>query len=371
MNDILSFLHSHTNDILADVETLVRIESPSRFADGVNRIQDVSESWLKPFGTVMRHRSEFGDVLHAHIQGRSADRIVLLAHMDTVYPLGSWKDLWWIDGENAFGPGTYDMKAGMVQALWALRALRAAGRDPGPSVDLLLTPDEEIGSDAGRPFIEGLARGAQAVLVLEAPFMNGDLKVARKGVGDYHIEVFGKAAHQGLEPERGRNAVVSAAHFITQLMTLQDSSKGTTLGPNVIHGGTVSNVVADHATLDVDLRVWTVPEAERVDAALRAIAPLEGTRYEITGGLNRPPMERTKGVVDLYRKAKMLARDLGVHLEESSTGGGSDGNFTAPLCPTLDGIGTVGEGAHAPHESILVDRIADRTALLAKLVAAI
>ncbi len=369
MNDILEFLQSHTKDILADVETLVRIESPSRFVEGVNRTQDVSESWLKPFGTVMRHRSEFGDVLHAHIPGRSGDRIVLLAHMDTVYPLGSWKDLWWIEGEQAFGPGTYDMKAGTVQALWALRALRATGRDPGLSVDLLLTPDEEIGSDAGRPFIEGLARGAKAVLVLEAPFMNGDLKVARKGVGDYRIEVFGKAAHQGLEPERGRNAVVSAAHFITSLIALQDSAKGTTLGPNVIHGGTVSNVVADHATLDVDLRVWTLPEAERVDSALRAIVPLEGTRYEITGGLNRPPMEPTQGTMKLFEHARQLAQEIGFDVGAARVGGGSDGNFTSKLAPTLDGFGALGAHAHQKDlEYIHIPSLAPRTALLAGML---
>src|SRR5512142_1415029 len=311
MKDILGFLQSHTNDILGDVEALVRIESPSRHSPGINQIQDMAEEWLSPFGAVQRHPSEFGDILHAHIPGQSDERLVLLAHMDTVYPIGSWKDAWWVDGDQAFGPGTYDMKAGTVQALWALRALRSTGQASSFSIDLLLTPDEEIGSEAGRPFIEGLATGARAVLVLEAPYMNGDLKVARKGVGDYRIEVYGKAAHQGLEPERGRNAIVSAAHFINQLIALQDMGRGTTLGPNVIQGGTVSNVVADRATLEVDLRAWEVPEAERVDAALRAIQPLTGTRYEISGGLNRPPMEPSAGSMKLFEKARRLANELG------------------------------------------------------------
>ncbi|MGE5072518.1 MAG: M20 family metallopeptidase [Anaerolineae bacterium] len=371
MKEILAFLRQHTNEILLDVETLVRIESPSRHVDGINRIQDVTEQWLSPFGQVSRHRSELGDVVHAHVDGVSPERIVLLAHMDTVYPIGSWKDLWWIDGEHAFGPGTYDMKAGTVQALWALRALRSTGQEPAYSVDLLLTPDEEIGSDAGRPFIEKLAEGARAVLVLESPYMNGDLKVARKGVGDYRIEVFGKAAHQGLEPERGRNAIVSAAHFVSQLMTLEDISKGTTLGPNVMHGGTVSNVVADRASLDVDLRVWTVPEAERVHAALRAIAPLPGTHYEISGGLNRPPMEPSAGSMKLFDRARSLAQEIGFDVGAARVGGGSDGNFTSQLAPTLDGFGALGAHAHQRDlEHIHIPSLAPRTALLAGMLLA-
>lgn len=369
MKDILGFLKEHTSQMLGDVETLVRIESPSRHAPGINQVQDVAQEWLRPFGTISRHATEYGDVVHAHIPGSGSQRLVLLAHMDTVYPVGSWKDLWWTEGEHAFGPGSYDMKAGAVQAIWALRALSKLGQQPAYSVDLLLTPDEEIGSEAGRPFIEGLARGAGAVLVLEAPFMNGDLKVARKGVGDYRVEVFGKAAHQGLEPERGRNAIVSAAHFITQLSVLQDPSKGTTLGPNVIHGGTVSNVVADHATLDVDMRVWTAPEAERVDAALRSIAPLEGTRYEISGGMNRPPMEPTEGSLRLFERARSLANQIGFDVGQARVGGGSDGNFTSQLAPTLDGFGALGAGAHQKDiEHIHIPSLAPRTALLAGML---
>ncbi len=369
MKDILAFLKDHTNDILSDVETLVRIESPSRQADAINRIQDVAEEWLNPFASVQRHPSEFGDILHAHIPGEHEDRIVLLAHMDTVYPVGSWRDIWWIEGDNAFGPGSYDMKAGTVQALWALRALRSTGQQPAWAVDLLLTPDEEIGSDAGRPFIEGLAKDAKAVLVLESPFMNGDLKIARKGVGDYRIEVYGKAAHQGLEPERGRNAIVSAAHFIQELMTLEDRGKGTTLGPNVIHGGTVSNVVADRATLDVDMRVWNLPEAGRVDAAIRNILPLEGTRYEISGGLNRPPMEPSEGTMRLFEKARALANEIGFDVGAARVGGGSDGNFTSQLAPTLDGFGALGAHAHQNDlEHIHIPSLAPRTALLAGML---
>ena len=369
MKEILTLLQDHTNDMLGDVETLVRIESPSHHVEGINRIQDVTEGWFKPFGTVQRHSSEFGDILHAQIPGESAQRVVLLAHMDTVHPLGSWKEIWRIEGNKAFGPGAYDMKAGTVLALWALRAIRSTGLSPAWTVDLLLTPDEEIGSDAARPHIEKLAQGARAVLVLESPFKNGDLKVARKGVGDYHVEVFGKAAHQGLEPENGRNAVVSAAHFIDQLMPLQDLSKGTTLGPNVIHGGTVSNVVADLATIEVDLRVWNIPEAERVEQAMRAIQPLEGTRYEIHGSLNRPPMEPSDESMKLFGHAQQLAKELGFTVGAARVGGGSDGNFTSHLAPTLDGFGAPGAHSHQKDvEYIDIPSLAPRAALLAGML---
>jgi glutamate carboxypeptidase len=261
------------------------------------------------------------------------------------------------------------MKGGIVQARWALRALRALGRVPEHRIDVLLTADEEVGSNASKELIEDMARGAEAVLVLEPPFMNGDLKVARKGVGDYVIRITGKAAHQGVEPENGRNAIVSAAHLIQALAALQDSERGTTLGPNVIQGGTASNVVADTAILKVDLRVWDLDEARRVDSALRSIQPLEGTGYEIEGGLNRPPMEPTDGTMRLLAKAQSLASDLSFGVGAARVGGGSDGNFTSRLAPTLDGFGAMGAHAHQKDlEYIDVDSLPTRTALLAGML---
>jgi glutamate carboxypeptidase len=369
MKKILAYLENHIPNILSDVETLVRIETPSKHAEGINNIQDVTQGWLGPFGTINRHPSEFGDILHARIAGRSEERVVLLAHMDTVYPLGSWTTLWQVKDDQAFGPGAYDMKAGAVQAVWALRAIKEFDQKPACTVDLLLTPDEEIGSDAGLPYIQGLAKNARAVLVLESPFMNGDLKIARKGVGEYQIQVHGKSSHQGLEPDKGRNAIVSAAHLIAEIIKLQDLEKGTTLGPNVIHGGTVSNVVADSTTLEVDLRIWSLPEAERVDAALRAIQPLEGTRYEIHGGLNRPPMEPSQGSYKLLEIAKKIANEIGFNIGEARVGGGSDGNFTSQLAPTLDGFGAFGAHAHQKDlEYIHIPSLAPRTALLAGML---
>jgi glutamate carboxypeptidase len=369
MNNILSFLQDHTMDILADVETLVRIETPSNDAVSINRLQDVTQSWLSELGQLTRHPSNIGDVIHARVVGQSAERILLLAHVDTVYPIGAWGNLWSVMDDRAYGPGTYDMKAGLVQALWALRAMKAQNHKPAWTIDLLLTPDEEVGSQVGLPFIEKFARSAKAVLVLEAPFMNGDLKIARKGVGDYNIQVHGKAAHQGVEPEKGRNAIVSAAHLIAEIVKLQDLEKGTTLGPNVIKGGTVSNVVADHVDLDVDLRLWLQDEAQRVDAALKTIRPLDGTRYEIAGGLNRPPMEPSEGSYQLLEKAQHISSELGFKVGAARVGGGSDGNFTAKLAPTLDGFGAFGANAHQKDlEYIHIPSLAPRTALLAGML---
>jgi glutamate carboxypeptidase len=369
MRDLLPYLKDHTPDILKDIERLVRLESPSRDKEGINRVQDVNQDWFGPFGRVKRSESPLGDMLHVQIEGRAKARIVLLAHMDTVYPVGSWKTVWRIEGDKAHGPGTYDMKAGGVQALWALRAIQAVGRKPASTIDVLLTPDEEIGSEVARPFIENLARAASAVLVLEAPYMNGDLKVARKGVGEYALEVRGVAAHQGLEPEKGKNAVVSAAGLIQQIMSLQDPSQGTTLGPNVIRGGTVSNVVADRVFLEVDLRFWSMADGQRVDAALRSLKPMEGTHYEISGGINRPPMEPSDGTLRLFDKAQALAQEIGFSVGAARVGGASDGNFTAPLAPTLDGLGALGAHAHQKDlEYIHIPSLAPRTALLAGML---
>src|SRR5258708_39498530 len=252
MKKILDYLESHAAEILSDVKRLVEIESPSKHKDGINRILQVANEWLSPLGAVNRHTSTFGDVLQARIEGSTSARVVLLAHLDTVYAIRSWESLWSIRAERAYGPGVYDMKGGAVQALWALRAIDSLGKRPFYTVDFLLTPDEEIGSEVGRPFIEDLAKDSKAVLVLEAPYMNGDLKIARKGVGDYQIQIRGKAAHQGLEPQNGRNAIISAAHLVREIVKLEDLEKGTTLGPNVIPGGTGSNVFANPATPQPD-----------------------------------------------------------------------------------------------------------------------
>jgi glutamate carboxypeptidase len=372
MQELLTYLGAHTDAMLRDVETLTRLESPSRDATAINRVQDALQAMLEGMGTAQRHPHELGDVLHVRVPGTGAGRALLLAHADTVYNVGAWDSLWRVDGERALGPGAYDMKAGIVQAIWALKTLKAQGLEPTCTVDLLVTPDEEISSHAGRPHIEGLAQGASAVLVLEPPHLDGSLKIARKGVGGYRVNISGKAAHQGTEPQNGRNAVVSAAHFIQEVVKLQNLEAGTTLGPNVIRGGTAMNVVADSVYLEVDLRVWSQEEAERVDQAIRAIQPLEGTSYEILDGLNRPPMEPTPGSLALLETAQRLANAFGFNPGAARVGGGSDGNFTARIAPTLDGFGAFGANAHQKNlEYIHIPSLAPRAALIAGMLRSI
>jgi glutamate carboxypeptidase len=369
MENLLEHFKSRTPEILADLEKLVRLESPSKDVAAINRVQDAIATMLDGLGSVARHTTDLGDVLHFTMPGQSPDRVVYLAHADTVYAHGFWANIWRVEGDQVFGPGVYDMKGGIVQAIHALRAIRELGLEPASTIELLVTPDEEIESRAGRPFIEKLATGAKAVIVLEPPHLNGDLKVARKGVGGYRVTVHGKAAHQGTEPENGRNAIVSAAYLITEVVKLQDLTKGTTLGPNVIRGGTVMNVVADAVYLEVDLRVWSQEEADRVDAAIKAIQPLEGTRYEILDGLNRPPMEPSDGTWKLLETGQRIAHKLGFDPGAARVGGGSDGNFTAKLAPTIDGFGIHGKNAHQRElEYITISDIAPRTALVAGMM---
>jgi glutamate carboxypeptidase len=273
-----------------------------------------------------------------------------------------------------WGPGVLDMKSGIAFFLFAVRALRELDIPVAPKVLLQLNPDEEVGSEVSRPLTEKNAARSQAVLVLEpGSGLTGKLKTARKGVGDFTVVVRGKASHAGVDFEAGASAVLELARQIDRIASFTQRSRGITVNPGVISGGTRSNVVAAEARAEVDIRVLRLKEAPALEKKFRALKPFDKRcTIEITGGLNRPPMERSAGIVRLFRQARKLGREIGVELEESLTGGGSDGNFTAALgIPTLDGLGGVGEGAHAANESILTSRIADRTALLALLLASI
>jgi glutamate carboxypeptidase len=255
-----------------------------------------------------------------------------------------------------------------------MRALREFDIPVAHEVVLLVNPDEETGSRNSRAVTEALAKKSKAVLVLEpGTGLEGKLKTARKGIGAYHVKVRGVAAHAGVDFSHGASAVVEMSRQIERIAAFTDLARGVTVNPGVISGGTRSNVVAAEASAEVDIRVPRPLDGRRLDRQFRALKPFDRRcSLEITGGLNRPPMERSQGTIALFTLAHKLAGELGVELEESSTGGGSDGNFTAALgIPTLDGIGAVGEGAHAAHESILIERIPDRVALLAKLTAAI
>ncbi|MGH9646804.1 MAG: M20/M25/M40 family metallo-hydrolase, partial [Bryobacteraceae bacterium] len=273
-----------------------------------------------------------------------------------------------------WGPGVLDMKAGLVFFAFAMRILCELDVPVKRKVVLQVNSDEEVGSPTSRLLTEQAARQSAAVLVLEpGTGLDGKLKTARKGVGDYQITVRGRAAHAGLDFEKGANAVVEIARQIERIAGFTRLQKGITVSPGVIHGGTRSNVVPSECHVEVDVRAPNAAAQRYLERQFASLKPFDKRcTVEVAGGLNRPPMERSAGVRRLFQTARKLGAELGLELEESSSGGGSDGNFTAALgIPTLDGLGAVGEGAHAPHESILIHRIADRTALLAKLVASL
>ena len=270
-----------------------------------------------------------------------------------------------------WGPGVLDMKSGLAFFIAAVRALCKLDIPVRRKVALLVVSDEEGGSPASRPITEREAKRSDAVLVLEpGTGLTGKLKTARKGIGHYAISVQGKAAHAGVDFGNGASAILEAARQIEKIAAMTNQKRGITVNPGVISGGTRSNVVAADARMEIDVRVVRVRDAEAIDRKLRAIRPVDKRcTVQVEGGLNRPPMERTKAIAELFAQAQEIGAKLGLMIEESATGGGSDGNFTAALdVPTLDGLGGVGEGAHAPNESILVNRMADRIALLAGLL---
>jgi glutamate carboxypeptidase len=278
-----------------------------------------------------------------------------------------------VEGGRVFGPGVLDMKAGIVMMIFALRALDYAQRRRRP-VTVVLDTDEEVGSGTGRPIIESVARDCEAVLVLEpAQTLQGHLKTSRKGVGDFTIHVRGRASHAGVDFEKGHSAVLELARQLLEVAKFTDVKRGITVNPGVIRGGTRTNVVAAEAVAEVDIRVARAADARELEEKFRALKAFDPQcGIEVSGGLNRPPMERTEGTVRLFGIAREQARALGFAIDEASTGGGSDGNFTSALgISTLDGLGVVGEGAHASNESFLLEELPRRTALLAALIESI
>ena len=354
------------------LERLVRLETPSHDLHGLRAAQhalaDALNHEVGVGGSTMFVDTANGPILDYTLPGDLAGETLLLGHMDTVYMRGAWSNLWRLDGDRAYGPGVYDMKGGLVQAAFALAAI--ADQRRRPSVRLLVTPDEETGSLASREIIEEAARRASRVLVLEPPASDGALKVARKGVGQFTLTFSGRAAHQGTEPELGANAVIEAARAVLTLLDLQDLAAGTTIGPNVISGGTVSNVVADSARLDVDVRVWTEAEAARVEAAVRSFITRDPrVLLVVDGGLNRPAMEPSAGALEIAAQARSIAETLGFSIGIARVGGASDGNFTAPFAPTLDGLGAMGGEAHQrDREWVRLTELPLRATLLAGLL---
>lgn len=361
--------------IATTLRWLVEVESPSDDKAAVDAAVRLAEELGAAIGgrAKLHKQKRFGDVLELRFgPARGAGKpILLLGHLDTVWPLGTLAKMPWREQDGRwFGPGVLDMKAGVAMAMAAVRILSQVGvRRP---VTLLLNSEEEVGSPVSRGITERLALGAEAVLVLE-PAQGLACKTARKGVGDYHLHVTGVAAHAGVDFQHGHSAILELGRLLEKVAGFTDLGVGRTVNPGVIAGGTRSNVIAEHAYADVDVRIAKASDAVKVERLFRALKCADpACKLEVTGGMNRPPMERKPGTVALYKRARGLAAELGFVLDEAATGGGSDGNFTAGLgVPTLDGLGAVGEGAHAAHESVVIEHLVPRTALLAALIATI
>ena len=351
---------------------LVQQESPSEDRQAVNAAMTLAERWAREQGaSTKRHKQrEFGDVLELRFgPTRSKQKpVLLLGHLDTVWPIGTLKKMPWREADGRYwGPGVLDMKAGVVMALTALSTLREMKLSR--PVTLLLNSDEEVGSPVSRAITERLALESAAVLVLE-PAQGLAYKTARKGVGHYHVEVTGVAAHSGVDFEKGHSAVLELAKQIQTISGFTNLARKLTVNCGVFAGGTRSNVVASQAWTEVDVRIAKASDAAYVEKLFRRLKVSDPLcNLTITGAINRPPMERKAGTIALFKKARALAAELGFALEEAATGGGSDGNFTAALgVPTLDGIGAVGDGAHAAHESVVIEHLVPRTALLAAMI---
>jgi len=366
--------------MLETIETLARIESPSDDKAAVDRAVDAFAAIGVALGARARRTAiaEAGDHLRLEFgpaAGPGVPRLLLLGHLDTVWPIGTLATMPVVGRDGVLaGPGVYDMKAGLVIGLQALRALATVGRLRA-SVCLLTTSDEEIGSATSRALIEAEARTADAVLVLEPGLESaspplGGLKTGRKGVGEIRIEATGIPAHAGLNPETGASAVHELVRQIAAVQALADPARGTTVNVGVVGGGTRSNVVAERAWALVDVRVTAMDEARRLDDALRRLRPQDArVTLTVTGGVTRPPLEPSEAGERLYQRALLVARALGHDLPAGTVGGGSDGNFTAALgIPTIDGLGAVGGGAHARHEHVVVDALPLRAALVAGLI---
>ena len=376
MRQLLANARKHESQMVRLLGRFVRAESPSTDKAAVDRFgRLVAAEWRRRGARVriLRQRA-CGNHVRAELflgRGQPRGQILILGHLDTVYDVGTLARMpFRIARGRAWGPGTFDMKSGLVIALFAADALRRAGLRPSRRLVFLWTSDEEIGSESSRAIIEREARRSDAALVLEpADGPRGNLKTARKGVGEVVLVVHGRAAHAGLNPEDGVNAVHELALQVARLMRLNDPRRGITVNANVIEGGTRTNVIAERAQARVDLRVTRKADIPKLKRLIRSVRPvLKGARLEVRGGIGRPPMEQRMARA-LFQRAKELARRMGFELRESFVGGGSDGNFTAALgVPTLDGLGGVGAGAHSAHENVVIRALPQRAALLAGLL---
>jgi glutamate carboxypeptidase len=375
VRDILQFCQQQSAALRRDLETLVGLESPSHDKAAVDRCGAELLRMLREAGAhvTMLPQRDRGDHLLAEFPG-GPRRVLLLGHFDTVWDVGQLERMpLREEGGRLHGPGIFDMKAGITVAIHAVRAMRALSPGSMPELVMLWTTDEEIGSGTSRAAIELEAQRSDAVLVLEPSLPGGAAKTQRKGCGEFVLTVRGISAHAGIDPASGASAIHELARQIAALESLNDPAGGISVNVGTIAGGTRPNVVAEQAQAVIDVRVPTMAAARRIEATVRSLQAKDPrVRLEVTGGVERPPLERTAGVARLYERARETARALGRDLGEGGTGGGSDGNFTAALgVPTLDGLGPEGDGAHALHEHVVLDDLPWRAAFLASLVARI
>jgi glutamate carboxypeptidase len=364
--------------IVAFTHALVEAESPSGDESGSKAVVSLLAAAAEAISGVTKIErvpsENYGEHLRLRMAGDSprAKSILILGHTDTVHPRGSLKQRpWRVEANRAYGPGVFDMKANCALALEVIRSCFETGVRPKRPVVLLLTCDEETGSFTGRQLVEAEARKAHAVLVLEPPASGGRVKTGRKGTGIFWIEARGRAAHAGLEPEKGASAILELARQTDRLHSLNGAAGGISVNVGVFHGGTLSNVVAEKARAEIDVRFSTTEAAARIEREIRSLRPIDNRiQLVVKGGINRPPLERNERVLDLFVRARAVARCLNFELGEAQVGGASDGNFAAAAgAAVLDGLGIDGDGAHAVHEHIILDDIPRRGALLAGLIA--
>lgn len=364
----LEHLQPQLPAILQDLEAIVTLEAPSYDLAGLERVARWIAQHFAPLGSLERQETPNGPMLRVLLPG-SGHKVLVLCHFDTVHPVGAFAVPWKIEGERAYGPGIYDMKGNIVQLLWALRTNQTLGLG-WPQLELLFTPDEEVGSMASRPAIESAARRNDLVLVLEAPMGNGDLKVARKGVGQYRLTAHGKPAHQGVEPEKGINAIVELAQQIQRINTFNDLKNGTSVSVTMIEGGSAGNVIPAKASAYVDTRFLTIRAMNEVKQALSTLEPfIPGAKITLEEIHSREPMEHDERMVRTFAQCLRIGQSIGQTVREDGSGGGSDGNVTAAMgVPTLDGLGPAGDGLHAVYEHVVINSLPQRAALCAAML---
>ena len=372
---LLSYFEEIQAEIIEFIRWLVEQESMSREAEANRRLAENLAEKLASMGAELELSNDpkFGSTLRARYNNteKPGRQLLVVGHLDTVWPLGTLAERpFRIENGRAFGPGIFDMKAGVAVAAFAMRAFKELGRKTQRPVTLLMTCDEETGSHFSREIIEDEARTASAALVLEPPIPGGTIKTSRKGVGEFELIIRGKPAHAGNDPCAGVSAITEMAHQILAINKLVDYARGTTLNVGVVRGGVLSNVIPAEARASIDMRFQSEDEGARITEEMAALKPVhDRARIEVRGGINRPPLVRTSEIGALFDHAKQLAAEMDYELKEGSVGGGSDGNFIAALgVPVLDGLGVDGAGAHAEHEHIIISDIARRATLLTRLI---